>query len=71
MREFKKYPNRRLYDLEDSHYVTMDDVRKLILKGESIRVLDSKDSNDITRQILLQILLNRKALDMSLCSLTG
>ena len=56
MREFKKYPNRRLYDLEDSHYVTIEDVRKLILKGDSIRVLDSKDGTDITRQILLQIL---------------
>ena len=61
MREFKKYPNRRLYDLEDSHYVTMEDVRKLILKGESIRVLDSKDSSDITRQILLQILSEQEA----------
>ena len=61
MREFKKYPNRRLYDLEDSHYVTMEDVRKLILKGESIRVVDSKDSSDITRQILLQILSEQEA----------
>jgi polyhydroxyalkanoate synthesis repressor PhaR len=61
VREFKKYPNRRLYDLEDSHYVTIEDVRKLILKGESIRVLDSKDSNDITRQILLQILSEQEA----------
>ena len=56
MREFKKYPNRRLYDLEESHYVTVDDVRKIILRGESIKVTDSKDGNDITRQILLQIL---------------
>ncbi len=56
MREFKKYPNRRLYDLHDSHYVTVDDVRKLILEGESIHVIDSKDEANITRQILLQIL---------------
>lgn len=61
MREFKKYPNRRLYDLEDSHYVTIEDVRKLILKGDSIRVLDSKDGTDITRQILLQILSEQEA----------
>jgi polyhydroxyalkanoate synthesis repressor PhaR len=61
LREFKKYPNRRLYDLEDSHYVTIEDVRKLILKGDSIRVLDSKDGTDITRQILLQILSEQEA----------
>ena len=61
MREFKKYPNRRLYDLEESHYVTVDDVRRLILKGESIKVSDSKDGKDITRQILLQILSEQEA----------
>ena len=56
MREYKKYPNRRLYDLVESHYVTVDDLRKMILTGESVHVIDSKDSSDITRQILLQIL---------------
>lgn len=61
MREFKKYPNRRLYDMEASRYVTIDDVRKLILRGESIHVSDSKDGTDITRQILLQILAEQEA----------
>jgi len=61
VREFKKYPNRRLYDLEASKYVTVEDVRKFILRGDSIRVLDSKDSSDITRQILLQILSEQEA----------
>ena len=61
MREFKKYPNRRLYDLEESQYVTVEDVRKFILKGESIHVTDSKDGHDITRQILLQILSEQEA----------
>ncbi len=56
MRELKKYPNRRLYDLTDSHYVTVEDVRRMILTGESIKVMDSKDGSDITRTILLQIL---------------
>lgn len=56
MRELKKYPNRRLYDLTDSHYVTVDDVRKMIIAGERIHVSDSKDGSDITRSILLQIL---------------
>jgi polyhydroxyalkanoate synthesis repressor PhaR len=61
VRELKKYPNRRLYDLTDSHYVTVDDVRQMILKGESIRVLDSKDGEDITRSILLQILAEQES----------
>jgi polyhydroxyalkanoate synthesis repressor PhaR len=61
VREFKKYPNRRLYDLTDSHYVTVDDVRRMILGGESIRVSDSKDGADITRSILLQILAEQEA----------
>ncbi|MEZ5560504.1 MAG: polyhydroxyalkanoate synthesis repressor PhaR [Pseudomonadales bacterium] len=61
MRELKKYPNRRLYDLTDSQYVTVEDVRKLITKGESIHVVDSKDGSDITRSILLQILAEQEA----------
>jgi len=56
VRELKKYPNRRLYDLTESHYVTVDDVRKMISRGESIKVSDSKDGSDITRAVLLQIL---------------
>jgi polyhydroxyalkanoate synthesis repressor PhaR len=56
VRELKKYPNRRLYDLTDSQYVTVEDVRRMILSGDSIRVSDSKDGSDITRSILLQIL---------------
>lgn len=61
MREFKKYPNRRLYDLQESHYLTVDDVRKIIVQGESIHVVDSKDGANITRQILLQILSEQEA----------
>ncbi len=61
MRELKKYPNRRLYDLTDSHYVTVDDVRRMILRGDSIKVVDSKDGSEITRTILLQILSEQEA----------
>lgn len=61
MRELKKYPNRRLYDLTDSIYVTVEDVRKMILNGESIKVEDSKDGSDITRSILLQILADQES----------
>ncbi len=61
MRELKKYPNRRLYDLTDSIYVTVEDVRKMILKGDSIKVEDSKDGKDITRAVLLQILADQES----------
>ena len=56
MREFKKYPNRRLYDTQESCYVTVEDIRKIVLKGETIHVLDSKTSKDLTRSVLLQII---------------
>ncbi len=56
MRVFKKYPNRRLYDIEQSKYVTLEDIRKLILEGESIAVLDFKTEKDLTRSVLVQII---------------
>jgi polyhydroxyalkanoate synthesis repressor PhaR len=56
MREYKKYPNRRLYDIEESKYVTVEDIRKIILKGESITVVDSKTEKDLTRTVLMQII---------------
>lgn len=56
MHELKKYPNRRLYDSTESRYVTVDDVRTLIINGESIHVVDAKDGEDITRSVLLQVL---------------
>ena len=61
MHKLKKYPNRRLYDTTDSRYVTMDDVRDIITQGESIEVIDSKDNQDITRTVLLQILAEQEA----------
>lgn len=61
MHQLKKYPNRRLYDITSSKYVTVDDVRKLITSGESIRVIDSRDQTDITRSVLLQILSEQEA----------
>ena len=60
MHKLKKYPNRRLYDMTDSKYVTVDDVRKLIVSGESIKVADSKGENDLTRSVLLQILADQE-----------
>ncbi|MDE0063157.1 MAG: polyhydroxyalkanoate synthesis repressor PhaR [Gammaproteobacteria bacterium] len=61
MHELKKYPNRRLYNTTESRYVTIDDVRKLIVAGESIHVVDGKDGGDITRSVLLQILAEQES----------
>jgi len=60
-RIIKKYPNRRLYDTELSRYITLADVRDLVLKGMTIRVLDSANETDITRSILLQIMLEEES----------
>ncbi|MGG6463552.1 polyhydroxyalkanoate synthesis repressor PhaR [Solilutibacter silvestris] len=55
-RIIKKYPNRRLYDTEISSYITIEDVRQLILDGEEFEVRDAKSGDDLTRQVLLQII---------------
>src|SRR6056300_1305540 len=60
MRTLKKYPNRRLYDTSQSCYVTIDNVRDLVLGHERFRVLDSKSGEDLTRTILLQIILEQE-----------
>lgn len=60
MRTLKKYPNRRLYDTSQSCYVTIDNVRDLVLSHERFRVIDSKTDKDLTRSILLQIILEQE-----------
>lgn len=55
-RIIKKYANRRLYDATASRHVTLDDLRKLVAGGETIKVVDDKSGADLTRQILLQII---------------
>lgn len=56
IRIIKKYPNRRLYDTEISSYVTLEDVRQLIMDGESFEVRDARNGNNLTRSVLLQII---------------
>ena len=56
IRVIKKYPNRRLYDTEISSYITIEDVRQLIVDGETFEVRDAKTGEDLTRQVLLQII---------------
>ncbi|MDI3261264.1 MAG: polyhydroxyalkanoate synthesis repressor PhaR [Fulvimonas sp.] len=56
LRIIKKYPNRRLYDTEISSYITLEEVRQLVLDGESFEVRDAKSGEDLTRSVLLQII---------------
>jgi polyhydroxyalkanoate synthesis repressor PhaR len=55
-RIIKKYPNRRLYDTQISRYITLEDVRRLVLDGVDFCVRDVKSDEDLTRSILLQII---------------
>ncbi len=65
-RLIKKYPNRRLYDTKTSAYITLSDVKDLVLYRENFNVLDAKTGEDITRSILLQIILEEEAGGMPL-----
>ena len=60
-RLIKKYPNRRLYDTRTSSYITLADVKELVLNNEEFQVVDAKTAEDLTRSILLQIILEEEA----------
>lgn len=60
-RLIKKYPNRRLYDTRTSSYITLADVKELVLAHEPFEVVDAKSGEDLTRSILLQIILEEEA----------
>ena len=60
-RLIKKYPNRRLYDTRTSTYITLADVKQLVLAFESFQVVDAKSGEDLTRAILLQVILEEEA----------
>jgi polyhydroxyalkanoate synthesis repressor PhaR len=55
-RVIKKYPNRRLYDTEESRYITLADVKELVMNKVDFEVIDKKSGEDITRTILLQVI---------------
>jgi polyhydroxyalkanoate synthesis repressor PhaR len=59
-RVIKKYPNRRLYDTELSRYITLADLRKLIMDGSDFQVRDAGSGEDLTRTILLQIITDQE-----------
>lgn len=56
LRVIKKYPNRRLYDTEESRYITLADVKELVMNKVEFEVIDKKSGEDITRTILLQVI---------------
>ncbi|NML15495.1 polyhydroxyalkanoate synthesis repressor PhaR [Azohydromonas caseinilytica] len=59
-RILKKYPNRRLYDTHTSAYITLADVKAMVLEGQAFEVRDAKTGEDLTRSILLQIILEEE-----------
>lgn len=61
MRILRKYTNRRLYDTSRSCYVTLEDVKELVLSAEPFQVQDSKTGQDLTRNILMQIISEQEA----------
>jgi polyhydroxyalkanoate synthesis repressor PhaR len=67
-RVIKKYPNRRLYDTTTSCYITLSDVKQLVLDGIDISIQDAKTSEDLTRSVLLQIILEEEAGGMPMFS---
>ena len=68
VRLIKKYPNRRLYDTQTSTYITLADVKQLVLDNENFQVVDAKSADDLTRPILLQIILEEEAGGMPMFS---
>jgi polyhydroxyalkanoate synthesis repressor PhaR len=60
-RIIKKYPNRRLYDTANSGYITLVDVKQMVLDNVEFQVVDAKSGDDLTRSILLQIILDEES----------
>jgi len=60
-RVIKKYPNRRLYDTDTSSYITLAEIKQLVMENEPCVVVDAKTGEDLTRSILLQIILEEEA----------
>jgi polyhydroxyalkanoate synthesis repressor PhaR len=60
-RLIKKYPNRRLYDTSESRYITLEEVREMVLREIPFKVVDRQSEEDITRNILLQIIMEQES----------
>ena len=68
VRAIKKYPNRRLYDTQTSSYITLTDVKEMVMGCEQFIILDAKTGEDLTRSILLQIILEEESAGMPMFS---
>ncbi|HTR58201.1 MAG TPA: polyhydroxyalkanoate synthesis repressor PhaR [Casimicrobiaceae bacterium] len=68
LRVIKKYPNRRLYDTANSGYITLVDVKQMVLDQVNFQVIDAKSGEDLTRSILLQIILEEESAGMPMFS---
>ncbi|MDQ6923262.1 MAG: polyhydroxyalkanoate synthesis repressor PhaR [Pseudomonadota bacterium] len=68
VRVIKKYPNRRLYDTANSGYITLADVKQMVLEFIDFQVIDAKSGDDLTRGILLQIILEEESAGMPMFS---
>lgn len=71
IRVLKKYPNRRLYDTQTSAYITLADVKRMVLDAVEFEVLDAKTQEDLTRSILLQIILEEETGGVPMFSTTS
>ena len=71
VRLIKKYPNRRLYDTQTSAYITLADVKQLVLDNEVFQVVDAKSGEELTRSILLQIILEEETAGIPMFSATA
>lgn len=67
-RIIKKYPNRRLYDMTTSAYITLEDIKKMVIDHIPIKIIDAKSEEDITNSALLQIILEQEARGFPLLS---
>jgi polyhydroxyalkanoate synthesis repressor PhaR len=61
VRLIKKYPNRRLYDTSTSSYITLQEVKKMVIENAALKVVDAKTDEDLTRSIYLQIILEEES----------
>ena len=61
-RIIKKYANRRLYDTQISQYITLDDLKKLIVSGIAVQIIDANSKKDISREVLLQLVSEQESL---------
>src|SRR6266550_2845734 len=68
IRVIKKYPNRRLYDTANSGYITLADVKQMVLEFIDFQVIDAKSGDDLTRGILLQIILEEESVGVPMFS---